>query len=136
MEILAASASGRGAIAVLVDGGVRDVGDMRQIGLPVYSTNQQVVGPAGYGHIIATDTTVEIGECPISPADTVVVDASGCVRIAAQHSAAVLDAASRYSDAEAEVLNAVRAGTPLNVAYQYKARVVELLRTEQQLEVK
>jgi regulator of RNase E activity RraA len=49
--------------------------------------------------------TVPFGECSIGPADTVVPDASGRVRIAAQHSAAVLEAAPRTADTETEPLD-------------------------------
>ncbi len=113
---------------MLVDGAVRDEPDMRRLGLPVYAADQCVVGPAGRGHVVATDSTVTIGAVAVDPADHVVVDATGCVRITAAVLDEVLAAAGRYAAAEAAVLDALGRGEPLAAAYGVKQSIVAELR--------
>ena len=104
---------------VLVDGGVRDRPDMAELGLPVYARDERVVGPNGLAHItsfgqtIAIDTAIGV-TTTISDADHVVIDATGCVRIAAAVGLdAVLDAARRYAAAEDLVASMMAEGESL-----------------------
>lgn len=127
-EILALAASNAGATAVLVDGAVRDVDDMRTIGVPVYASGRQVVGPAGRAHVAAIDESVTVGSVVIDPGDLVVSDSSGCIRIAHDTYGEVIDAARRYADGETRVVDALRAGEPLTAAYVHKSHVVKELR--------
>ena len=126
-EILAAAATQAAAVAVLVDGAVRDVPPMAALGLPVYSTSQEVVGPNGQGHVVATDGALTIGATTVTGGDHVLVDATGAVRIAAADLDAVLDAASRYAAAEDQVLAAMAAGERLHTAYLHKKSIVDEL---------
>lgn len=127
-EILATAAAGSGATAVLVDGRVRDAPDMQALGLPVYAVDHCVVGPAGAGHVVTTDEPVTVGSVLVAPGDHVVVDATGCVRIAAADLDDVLAAAARYAAAEDAVLDALVRGEPLTAAYQHKKSIVDELR--------
>ncbi len=134
-EILSTAAQQRGAAAVLVEGAVRDVPELIELGLPIYAESRNVVGPAGLGHLVAVDTSVRIADSTISSGDTIVIDAMGCVRIAAELAHTVLDAAARYAEAEDSVLQDLRGGAPMNVAYRHKSAVVDLLRSERPQEV-
>jgi 4-hydroxy-4-methyl-2-oxoglutarate aldolase len=127
-EILALAAANAGATAVLVDGAVRDVDDMRSIGVPVYAAALQVVGPAGKAHVVAIDDPVTLGSVVVAAGDVVVADASGCLRIGSDAYGDVLDAARRYADGESQVVAALRAGEPLTSAYIHKSQVVKELR--------
>jgi 4-hydroxy-4-methyl-2-oxoglutarate aldolase len=127
-EILSLAAANPGAVAVLVDGAVRDVDDMRAIGVPTYASAHQVVGPAGRAHVAAIDHAVTVGSVVITAGDMIVTDASGCVRITRDTCGDVLDAALRYAEGESRVVEALRAGQPLTSAYVHKSHVVKELR--------
>lgn len=127
-EILSLAAQRRGAVAVLVDGAVRDVDDMTTIGLPVYAPRTAVVGPNGTVHAVDVDVPVVIGDVEICPGDMIVVDSMGCVRLSSEMADTLLDGASAYADGERHLLEALAAGEPLTTAYLHKKRAVEALR--------
>jgi 4-hydroxy-4-methyl-2-oxoglutarate aldolase len=75
-DLLAAQARQRGAAAVLVDAAVRDVEELRAMGLPIWArwvrargAEKKVVG--------SLDVAVEVGGANIRPGDVVVLDADG-----------------------------------------------------------
>lgn len=127
-EILSRAAFGQGARAVLVDGAVRDVDDMRSIGLAVYARGTAVVGPHGTVHAVGVDVPVEVGGVVITPGDTVVVDSSGCIRLTAESAHELLADAGVYAAGEAGLLSALTAGETLDTAYLHKKRAVDALR--------
>ncbi len=129
-EIMSAAAQRQGATAVLVDGAVRDRPAMTAIGLPVYGAEERVVGPAGHGHLVAEGETVEVGGVLVAPGDTIVVDATGAVRVQAADADRVLEAARRYAAGEEQVLAALEQGEALLDAYRHKRNTVETLRRE------
>lgn len=127
-EILALAAQRRGAVAVLVDGAVRDVDDMNTVGLPVYASRTAVVGPNGTVHAVAVDVPVEIDGVTICPGDTVVADSAGCLRLTADTADALLAAATVYAQSEQDLLEALASGETLTAAYPIKKRAVDALR--------
>ena len=103
-ELLATQARGRGAAALLVDAAVRDVEELRQLGLPTWARWVRVTGaeksvPGSIGE------PVVVGGAQIAQGDAVVLDADGVVVVAAARVEEVL-AAGR---ARAEKENAKRA---------------------------
>ena len=101
---------------------------MTALGLPVYAVEQRVVGPNGCAHVVAVDQTVRIGNTAIAPDDQIVVDETGCVRIAAALADDVLNAARRYAAAEGRVAQALSEGEPLATAYRHKRSILDELR--------
>lgn len=77
-EILAIQAQERGAAALLVDGAIRDVDEIRSLGLPTWT---RWVSPKGPDKSVwgAINEPVEVGGASISPGDGVVLDADGAV---------------------------------------------------------
>jgi 4-hydroxy-4-methyl-2-oxoglutarate aldolase len=127
-EILSLATHRQGAVAALVHGSVRDVPDMTRIGLPIYAVGERVVGPNGRAHVVAVDEPVDVAGVTVAAGDTVVVDATGCVRVAAPDVEAVLAAARRYADAEHKVVTAIEGGGALAAAYLHKRSIVAELR--------
>jgi 4-hydroxy-4-methyl-2-oxoglutarate aldolase len=127
-EILALAAHGCGALGVLIDGSVRDRPAMAALGMPVYAMDQCVVGPNGHAHVVAVGQAVTIHGTTIDVDDHIVVDATGCVRVAAALLDDVLDAATRYAAAEDLVVAAMGDGQPLASAYRHKKSIVDELR--------
>jgi 4-hydroxy-4-methyl-2-oxoglutarate aldolase len=98
-ELLATQAKGRGAVALLVDAAVRDVEELRDLGLPVWARWVRVRGAdkAAVGEI---DAPVEVGGATIRPGDAVVLDADGAVVVARERVEEVLEAARERAEVE------------------------------------
>ena len=130
-EIMSRAARSRGAVAVLVDGAVRDRPGCASEGLPVYASEERVVGPQGRADVVATGGPVTIGDVVVAPGDLVVVDAGGALRIPAAEEEPILAAARAYASAEEEVLAALARGEALLPgAYHHKASATAALREE------
>ncbi|MEU6719150.1 hypothetical protein ABZ897_47460 [Nonomuraea sp. NPDC046802] len=72
-DLLATQALARGAAAVLVDAAVRDVADLRELGLPVWTRWRRVKG-ADKNVRGAVNVPVTVGGATIDPGDLVVLD--------------------------------------------------------------
>lgn len=127
-EILATAANRSGATATLLEGWARDVPDIERLGLPLYASGLRPNGPAGMAHVRAVHGDVCVAGITISPDDSIVADATGCVRVRAEHLDDVLAAATHYATGESAVLAALSEGEPLNSAYRHKKSVVDDLR--------
>jgi len=92
-ELLVTQAQARGAVALLVDAGVRDVEELRELGVPVWARWIRVRG-ATKTEAGALDEPVEVGGATIRPGDQVVLDTDGVVIVRAERVEEVL-AASR-----------------------------------------
>ena len=98
-ELLATQAKRRGVAALLVDAGVRDVEDLRQLGLPIWTRWIRVKGAektvAG-----SIDEPVEVGGATIRPGDAVVLDVDGVVIVARERIDDVLEAGRERAEYE------------------------------------
>jgi 4-hydroxy-4-methyl-2-oxoglutarate aldolase len=77
-DLLATQAKAHGAAAVLVDAAVRDVADLRELGLPVWTRWRRVRG-ATKNSRGAVDVPVTVGGAHIAPGDLVVLDDDGAM---------------------------------------------------------
>lgn len=123
-ELLGTAATEAGAVAVAVDGAVRDVGALR---LPLWARSTRTVGPAGALEVAAVGADVDIGGVTVRDGDVVLVDEEGIVALPATTAGAVIADALAYADAEERIVAALRAGTPLRDAYRLKAETVARL---------
>ncbi len=98
-ELLATQAQRRGAAAVLVDAAVRDLEELRELGLPVWARWVRVRG-ADKGAVGGIDEAVEVAGAEIRPADTVVLDADGVVVVRQERLETVLAAARERAERE------------------------------------
>lgn len=126
-EILATAAKSAGLAAAVIDGATRDHGALSAIGVPTYSHATAVVGPNGNACVLDIGGITDVAGVAVAAGDLMVADADGCVRIPAASAGAVLDAARQYAAAEAQVLEALAAGTPLAEAYAIKRQAVQRL---------
>jgi 4-hydroxy-4-methyl-2-oxoglutarate aldolase len=90
-ELLATQAKVRGAAAILVDAAVRDVEELRELGLPVWARWVRVRG-AGKAAVGTIDEPVEVGGATIAPGDAVLLDTDGAVAVARARLEQVLEA--------------------------------------------
>jgi 4-hydroxy-4-methyl-2-oxoglutarate aldolase len=98
-ELLATQARGRGVAALLVDAAVRDVEDLRELGLPIWARWIRVRG-ATKDDVGTLDEPVEVGGTEIRPGDQVVLDVDGVVVVRRERLDEVLDAARERAEYE------------------------------------
>jgi 4-hydroxy-4-methyl-2-oxoglutarate aldolase len=108
-ELLATQAKGRGVAAILVDAAVRDVEELREVGLPIWARYVRVSGaekstPGTIGE------PVQVGGATIRQGDVVVLDADGAVIVEQERVADVLAAAHARSEREREKRARLEAG--------------------------
>jgi 4-hydroxy-4-methyl-2-oxoglutarate aldolase len=127
-ELLATQAKARGVVALLVDAAVRDVEDLRELGLPIWArwvrvrgADKNAVGeldvPVDVGGLPiwtrwirvkgaqktvagAIDEPVEVGGTTIHPGDAVVLDVDGVVVVRRERVDEVLAAARERAEYE------------------------------------
>ena len=98
-ELLATQALGRGVAAILVNAAVRDVDELRELGLPIWARHVRVAG-AGKQARGAIGEPVEVGGATIQQGDVVVLDADGAVVVERERLEEVLAAARERADRE------------------------------------
>ena len=108
-DLLATQAKVRGAAAVLVDGAVRDVEELVELGLPIWARYVRVTGATkeAPGEI---DEPVMVGGTTIEAGDAVVLDADGVVVVPAPRVDDVLVAARARAEREVEKRAKLQAG--------------------------
>jgi 4-hydroxy-4-methyl-2-oxoglutarate aldolase len=98
-ELLATQAVQRRAAALLVDASIRDVEELRQLGLPIWSRWVRIRGAAKTqpGTI---GQPVEVGGCTIETGDAVVLDADGVAVVPRARIDEVLEASRARAEKE------------------------------------
>jgi 4-hydroxy-4-methyl-2-oxoglutarate aldolase len=108
-ELLATQAQVRGVAALLVDAAVRDLEELRELGLPIWARFVRVRG-AEKSVPGSTGEPVEVGGAPIRQGDAVVLDADGAVVVEHERVADVLAAARGRAELEREKRARLQAG--------------------------
>ena len=98
-DLLATQAKARGVAGLLIDGSVRDVDELVEIGLPIWARWIRVRG-AGKDVPGTIDEPVIVGGARIAAGDTVVLDADGAAVVAQERVEEVLEAAKRREEKE------------------------------------
>lgn len=108
-EVLAAASLARGIRGLVIEGSVRDVEAMRDLGFPVFAAG---VALPGTGKAVdgSVGEPVEVRGAIVRTGDTVVADESGIVVIAPPSLADVHGRARARSDGERVMIEALRAG--------------------------
>ncbi len=108
-ELLATQVKVRRAAGILVDAAVRDVEELKNLGLPIWTRFIRVKG-AGKSIIGELNGTVIVGGARIASGDIVVLDTDGGVCIQSERVQAVLEAAEARYEREARLREKLVAG--------------------------
>lgn len=111
-DILSATLSGLGCQGVIVDGAIRDLDGIDEVGLPVYArgaypTTGSIQGPG------AINVPIQCGGVLVNPGDLVRADRSGVVVVPREHVREVLELTKAVDQHETEWRAAVKAGATL-----------------------
>lgn len=88
-ELIAERLRARGCVGLVVDGAVRDVGDLEEIGFPVFARAVTPAGPYRHGPF-RVGVPVAIGGVVVHTSDVVVADGDGVAVVPAAEAADVL----------------------------------------------
>lgn len=108
-DLLATQAQAQGVAGILVDGAVRDLDELAELGLPIWARFVRAQG-ATKGGVGKLDVPVVVGGAEIRPGDLVVMDGDGAVVLAADRVDEVLPAARERAEREGEVRQRYRDG--------------------------
>ncbi len=108
-ELLATQAKVRGVAALLVDGAIRDLEELAELGLPVWARFVRAQG-ATKGEVGKLDVPVVVGGASIAPGDLVVLDADGAVAVPQARADEVLALAVERAERERAARDRYAAG--------------------------
>ena len=99
-NLMATAALERGMAGVVLDGAIRDMWDIRRMGLTVYARSKSPRTAVGHYATVAKNVPVECAGVTVRPGDIIVADEDGVVVVPQEHAAAVLKAAQEIDDRE------------------------------------
>ena len=82
-ELLSTAAIARGARGAVIDGLVRDVARIQQLGFPLFAAGIKPVDSRGRGRVVSFNVPVQCGGVLVSPGDLVFADLDGVIAIPA-----------------------------------------------------
>lgn len=112
-ELMSTGAKVRGAAATIVNGTVRDLAQVRQLGYPLFASAASPVGVTGKKEPVEAHVPVSFGNVEICPGDIIFGDIDGVVRVSREHLVAVADQADKLGQEEASARKRILAGEKL-----------------------
>ncbi len=110
-ELLSTAARNRGCAGVIVDGAVRDVARMNEMGFLVLARGTCPLDSLNRQRVTDVDVAVEVGGVIIQPGDLVLGDLDGVVVVPRTVEAEAIEAAWKKVTAENQVRDEIRAGS-------------------------
>jgi regulator of RNase E activity RraA len=117
-ELLTTAAANRGCVGAVVDGAVRDVGRMRQMGFTVFARGMSPHDSRNRQRVVDIDVPVEIGGVVFHTGELVFADIDGIVVVPRDVEEDVLRLAWAKVHAESTVRDAIRDGMSATAAFE------------------
>jgi len=116
-ELAAHSAMNRGVRAVVVDGAVRDIDDIRALGFPAFSRHvaPDAGEPKGFGGI---GHEIRAGGVTVRTGDWIVADESGVVVVPREHAVEVANRSLDVNERETRLREEIRRGSSLSIVHE------------------
>ncbi|WP_343676412.1 4-carboxy-4-hydroxy-2-oxoadipate aldolase/oxaloacetate decarboxylase [Paraburkholderia heleia] len=110
-EVMTTAAKVRGLAGLVIDGCVRDIELLEQIGFPVFSRGLSILGTGkDYGAIGWLNAPVLLGNTTVEAGDLIVGDRDGVVAVARARAAEVVEKAAQREADEAAICRRIEAG--------------------------
>lgn len=108
--LLARAATRQRAAGVIVDGAVRDIDEMEELGFSAFARGAVPISARGRWVEAGSDEPVELGSVRVETGDFVVADGTGVVLLPARRLQEILDTAEELAAREAEMAARLDAG--------------------------
>ena len=117
------AAQKRGVAGLVVDGGVRDLDEIREFNFPVFS--RYVVPTSGKGRvkILSMNTVIKIDGIQVRPGDIIVGDGTGIVCIHIEVAEEVLNKAKKMDEQDKQATEEIRRGLTFTEALRKYAKI-------------
>lgn len=102
--LMATAAVSRGMAGMILDGGVRDLEEIRALGLPVFARSVTPGTAVGRYASVAKDLAVECAGVTINPGDIIVAGEDGVVAVPAAQAAEVLKKSQEIDERESKMV--------------------------------
>jgi 4-hydroxy-4-methyl-2-oxoglutarate aldolase len=102
--LMGTAAKARGMAGMVLDGGVRDVKELRDLNLPVYARSITPATAVGRYASVSSNQPVECGGVLVTPGDIIVADEDGVVRVPRDKEQEVLKVAQEIDDREGKMV--------------------------------
>jgi 4-hydroxy-4-methyl-2-oxoglutarate aldolase len=99
-NLMGTAAKVRGMAGVVLDGAIRDIWDIRRMGLTVYARSRSPRTAVGHYATVARNIPVECGGVTVRPGDIIVADEDGVVVVPQEQAEAVLKKAQEIDARE------------------------------------
>lgn len=109
-ELLTTAAKNRGCVGAVIDGAIRDVSKIRDIGFPVFARATCVYDSLNRQRVVDVDTNVEIDGVVFHPGDLVFADEDGVVVVPQEVEREAIHKAWNKVHAENVVRDSIRGG--------------------------
>ncbi len=121
--LMATAAKARGMAGVIVDGGVRDLKEVRSLGLPIYGRSVVPSSTVSRFAGVARNVPVQCAGVEVKPGDIIVADEDGVVRVPAAQAAEVLKRAQEIDERETKMVPFIRLHKALSKAVEVFNRI-------------
>ena len=109
-ELTGNSARAHGCVGVILDGNLRDIEGLREIGFQVFYRDLSPLNGIGRWEMVASQRPIAIGGVVVNPGDIVFAEFDGIVVVPRGDAVTVLDKAEEIVGAEGRVRAEVRGG--------------------------
>ena len=117
--LMATTAKVRGMAGILIDGGLRDIAELRALALPSYSRSVVPSSSVGRWASVANNIPVQCAGVAVKPGDIIVAGEDGVVRVPQERAAEVLKRSQEIDERETKMV-------PSDSAIQGLKKVVEV----------
>ena len=102
--LMGTAAKARGMAGVIVDGGVRDLKEVRALGLAIYARSVAPASTVSRFAGVAKDVPVQCAGVTVKPGDWIIADEDGVVRVPQERAKEVLLRAQEIDDRETKMV--------------------------------
>jgi len=116
-ELLSTAAGNTGCIGAVVDGAIRDLAKIKEMGFPVYARGTSIYDSQDRQRVVDLDVPVELDGVKFSPGDLVFADCDGVVVVPQEIEAEAVQRAWEKVHAESRTRDAIKEGMLAGAAY-------------------
>ena len=121
--LMATAAKTRELAGVIVDGGARDIPEVRALGLPLYSRSVVPSSSVGRWASVSNGVPVQCAGVTVTPGDIIIAGEDGVVRVPRERAAEVLKRSQEIDDRETRMLPFIRQHKTLTKAIEVFNRI-------------